>query len=276
MPSNKKTILKSDNLFWKSRFSTRSVLVFALVFGVIGTIALWKSFAATPVLIFNGNFDTGDFSQWSDKPQQGADGDCCTVINNSDHNTAARFTVEPGDQWQNTPGERAELSATGTKYTANEGNVEHIRWQNYFPSQDLQDKLVGSSNIFTQWHHSGPNCNVPVQFQVNANATPYHIGLVVSHIKDMSKCTFYPADRYDLGKLPYDTWMSFDFYVTWSSDPHVGSVQMLINSKEVLPPTHVATMYSGYTNYLQQGFYRGATNYTSKLFLDNTSIYRYQ
>lgn len=277
MNKKKSTSKKSNSSFWKNRFSTQNLIIFALIFGSISAYGLWRAFAATgPTLIFNGNFNTGDFSQWPQKIQQGADGDCCVVVKKEDHLTAGRYTVEAGDKWSTASGERAESYIAGKNYDATEGKIERIHWENYFPSRYLQDRLPAYGYyIFTQWHHDGLNCSIPIQFRIEPSTTPYRMSLTVNHIKDMSTCTFYPADKYDLGVLPFDAWTAFTFSVTWSSNPAIGSVRLIINGKEVLPTTHVATLYPGYGNYLKQGFYRYPTSFTNRVYLDTTRIYRY-
>jgi hypothetical protein len=75
-----------------------------------------------------------------------------------------------------------------------------------------------------------------------------------------------------LGKLRFGRWHDFVFHVKWSPDPAKGLVEMWIDGKHVLPPSHAATLYSGQGVYLKQGLDRGRARGTAVIYNDGTVV----
>jgi hypothetical protein len=240
---------------------------------VVLAALLFPASAGAWTKVWTGDFNTGDFSQWKPTIHQGPDGDCCAVVVKDDHPSAGRFTVDPGDTWNGTTGERAEVYQSNPTVTANEGDVQRWRWSTDFPAFYLSG-MNDNFHIWTQFHQAGTECSPPIQFNFDTSQTPIHLRLTVAHVTGFSPCTYDDPDYFDLGPVAWDTWETWNFYVTWSSDPTVGSVEVLRAGNEVVPPTHVATMYPGMTNYIKQGLYRGTTvvNPKERLWIDNTDL----
>lgn len=67
-------------------------------------------------------------------------------------------------------------------------------------------------------------------------------------------------------------WYDIVFHVKWSPDPKVGFVEVWVNGKHVLPLTHAATLYSGDTVYLKQGYDGGGAPGQTTVYNDGTVI----
>ena len=123
-----------------------------------------------------------------------------------------------------------------------EGSEYYYKWSTLF-APDFPS--VNTWQLFTQWHHEGPNGSPPVEFYVRGE----RIYLRLQGRDDMVVWN---------APLVRGQWLDFVFHVKWSSNPSVGFVELYFNGQLVLPKKSVATMYSGDLNYLKIGLYRDA------------------
>ena len=106
------------------------------------------------------DYDSGSFGQWT-SVQRAAPGRVAIVKSPVRQGRyASRFIVKPGDH-PVPGGERAEVMWNSRE---NAGETSWWRWSTYFPTGFHPN--LGGWNIFTQWHHTGPNCTSPIHFQV--------------------------------------------------------------------------------------------------------------
>jgi hypothetical protein len=120
------------------------------------------------------------------------------------------------------------------------GSEYYYRWSTMF-APDFP--APATWQLFTQWHHSGPNGSPPVEFVVNnGNILLY--------------CSSREVWRTPLVR---GVWNDFVFHAKWSSSSSTGFVELYHNGKLVLPKRYCATQFSGQTNYLKVGLYRNDT-----------------
>lgn len=225
------------SLFWK-RVSLLFALAFVAFFVLSGT-----SRAETSWL---GDYETGDFSQWSGV--QALPGRATTVTDRVRHGTfAARYEVRPGDNPIGATGERSEVM----KITGEQAGTESWwGWSTYF-GNDFNPNLNTHWNIFTDWHHSGCCGQANVHFEIDTTTPTWGIQL-----RTFGGTVDQNERRFRLADFQRNTWYDFVFHVRWATD-NTGFVEVWLNGQNVLPLTNTPTIYSGQTVYLKQGFYRG-------------------
>lgn len=222
----------------------RSLRVDKLTLASLGSTALGTPSAppappaAPPQLpaLFVGDFETGDFSQWS-TVQEVAD-DRAQVLGAPvrQGSYAARFEVRDGDLVA--AGERAEvLWGSSAIPTLREGEEHYIGWSTYFPA-DFPN--TNGHSLFMQTHPSGTGFP-PIEM----------------------RCDNGQISIYVRGATPWATpltrgaWHDFVVRAHWSADAGVGFVELWHNGQKVLSNHRAATLEKpGFDSYLKLGYYR--------------------
>jgi hypothetical protein len=231
---------------------------------------------ASASVLFSGDFETGDTGQWSFEQQGGDPNDDITVVSDTriQGAYAGKFTVEPGDHFPagQTTGDRAEVLNFAMLFR--EGDVRWFGWSVYFASGFPTSDDSGTWNVFTQWHHNGSNCSVPLDFSIRDNGTTPRRLVLTSRTGTISTTTCSLTGReFDLGPLLTDEWIRFEAQVGFSADPSVGFVEVYVNDELALPRTQMATLYTCCRSYLKQGYYRKANaKNTATLYIDGTTV----
>ena len=201
---------------------------------------------ASAELIFDGDFDTGDLSQYSSVQAEGVndpvDSECaggdrvCVVNAGPGHETAARFRVSPGDEAAG--GERAEL------ILPDEADVApgDERWYSFdlnftdFPGPEDADS--GGHLIVMQWHTGSGSPLLTLNVDGEGNFTV--------------------GERWDdpaiIGPLDAGTWHHYDVRVEFSSGDD-GLVEVYKNGE--LVATRNQATHNSDSNYVKLGIYQG-------------------
>ena len=234
---------------------------------IFGSLLLAVVIVAPPAsdakLVKRLDYDTGNFSQWTNLH---ALSHGVQIVRRPRHQGrfAARFVVRPGDNPIGASGERAELLA---KTEEKAGTESWWKWSTRFPRSYRPSR--GYLNVFTQWHHTGPVCHPPIQFNVNGWERPYRLQLrVAGGSFNPRTCDTGGGGVFDLGPLRKRRWLTFVFHVKWSSQRNTGFVEVWRNGNRVVPRKRVPTLYSGYSVYLKQGYFRKPTNWPVSIYHD--------
>ncbi|WP_257453963.1 heparin lyase I family protein [Archangium lipolyticum] len=191
-------------------------------------------------VVWRGDFETGDHSQWTRAQMVSADRLQVVSSPLRQGRYALKATVRQGDDPINASGNRNELVRMTREPT---GSEYYYKFSTMFAS-DFPS--VKTWQLFTQWHHEGGSGSPPVEFYVYSEEIRLNIGG-------------------DPGVIVWKTplvrsqWQDFILHVKWSPDPSVGFVELYHNGKLVLPKRYIATQYSGMVNYLKVGLYRSDT-----------------
>src|SRR3954462_8081713 len=132
-------------------------------FIALGVTILLGSSIARAEIVWRGDFEAGDLSQWT-KSQEVAPDRMQVVdspVRQGKH--ALRIEVRQGDDPINASGDRAEL--VGPVET--EGNDRYYAWSTLW-AQDYPS--VATWQAFTQWHHSGNSGTPPLEMYVNGES----------------------------------------------------------------------------------------------------------
>ncbi len=192
-------------------------------------------------VLWRGNFETGDISQWNGRPQMMA-ADRLKVVPSpaQEGRYALEVTVQQGDDPIDASGNRSELVRTQGNEV--EGTEYFYRWTTMF-AEDFP--APNTWQLFVQWHHSGSSGSPPVEFVVKDESIKLEVGGTAT-----------PAWSTPLVR---GVWHEFIFHVRWSSDPDEGFVELYHNRELVLPRRSVATLFPGQHNYMKAGLYRNET-----------------
>jgi hypothetical protein len=246
-----------------SMFSLRQT-AYLLVPVAIALLVLLASAArdASGSIVWRGNFETGDFSQWVWGVQQKTSGRASIVSSPvREGRYGARCEVRPGDNnvAGSGNGERCEWLLNQATTDGYEGREQWWAWSTYF--DPTFSPSSSGWNSFIQFHHLGPTGQANIWFSSVLNTIQFRVAN-----GDMSSPTtkWWVLDP----NRKNSTWYDFVFHVKWSSDPNVGFVEVWINGQKVLPLVKIATLYPGVGVYLKQGYYRAAQTTTAIIYHD--------
>jgi hypothetical protein len=195
---------------------------------------LLASSAASATVLWRGDYESGDISQWD-----GYEGilSRLTVMQSPTRQGkyALRVELHQGDIAFS--GTRNEVSQEGKPEV--EGNDRWFAWSTLFPS----DFPASTSwQVFTQWHHSGCCGSPPIEFDLEGERIQF------AHHGDQVLWST---------PLVRGVWHDFVVHVYFSST--AGFVELWYNGQKVLEKTSVATVNPGEYVYLKQGLYRDAS-----------------
>ncbi|MBZ4415801.1 heparin lyase I family protein [Myxococcus sp. RHSTA-1-4] len=191
-------------------------------------------------VVWVGDFETGDRSQWSHTQMVSADRLAVVASPLRQGRYAIKATVRQGDDPINSSGNRNEL----VKMTREPvGSEYYYRWSTMF---DSTFPSVRTWQLFTQWHHEGDSGSPPVEFYVYGEEIRLNIG-------------GNPGVIVWRTPLVRGQWQDFIFHAKWSPDASVGFVELYLNGQLVLPRRYIATQFPGQLNYLKVGLYRNDT-----------------
>jgi hypothetical protein len=199
-----------------------------------------------------GDFDTGDFSQWTGIQRVAPDRIRLVTSPVRDGRYAARFEVRSGDFSVGPTGERAELYAATPD---NPGTESYYAWSTLFPSDFSADS--NWKHMFAQWHGPGSS-GASVSFQVSHGRLIVRVG---------SPYTPTRWQQFDLGPLVHDVWQDFIFHARWAGDGS-GFVEVWRNGIHVVPVRHGINCALDHANYLKLGYYRDPSPTPAVLYED--------
>ena len=206
----------------------------------VALLAMWLvPFLASAGIVWRGDFESGDRSQYSSTQMVSADRLQVVTSPVAEGKYALKATVRRGDDPIDASGNRNELVYLGREAL---GSEYYYRWKVMFAA-DFPS--VDTWQIFTQWHHDGCCGSPPVEFYVRG--------------EEMRLSLPGTSEVPWRGKLVRGVWHEFILRAKWHSDPKVGFVELWHNKQLVLPKRGAMTMYSGQKNYLKLGLYRSDT-----------------
>jgi hypothetical protein len=221
------------------RMTRGAALVLALA-GLVGT--------AEARVIWRGDFETGDVSQWSS--EQSVSFDRLKVKKGPvrQGRYALEVTVRPGDNPIRASGNRNELVFTDDDPA---GEERVYAWSTLWPEGYVS---APTWQLFTQWHHSGNGGSPPVEFYVNDETVYLRVSGEVLWTA--------PLER--------GRWHDFVFRVKWATN---GWVELLYDGASVLDRTPARTLFPGQGVYLKQGLYRNASvRHVQKILHDGMTV----
>lgn len=197
-------------------------------------LALSSTSAARATVLFRGDYETGDLSQWSR-----VDGltSMLTIVQNPVRQGKYALRVELHQGQVSSSGTRNELELGSLPLT--EGDERWIAWSTLFPTDFPSNNTW---QVFTQWHHSGCCGSPPLEM----NVVGEQIGM--THAGSLTLWTT---------PLVRGVWHDFVVHVKFSSTS--GFVELWYDGKKALDQTAVQTLNPGEFDYMKQGLYWNAS-----------------
>lgn len=187
-------------------------------------------------IVWRGDFETGDLSQWTKSEK--VDADRLEIVE-SEPSLGGRYVlrtrVRQGDDPINASGNRNELVYVGDPAG---GEERFYRWRTMWPEDYASAE---GWQLFTQWHHDGTSGSPPVEFYVFGEEIRLRVNGTVVWTTPLVR----------------GAWHEFDLHVKWSDAD--GFVELAYDKAPVLPKTAMPTLYEGQGVYLKQGLYRDAS-----------------
>jgi hypothetical protein len=205
--------------------------------------------AVGSTLVFTGDFETGDFSQWT-QCQNRSFSDRCAGYGGSFYGArvvdqgarqgkyAARFEVRNGDDPSWGGGERSEIAAYGAA-EVHEGDERWYQFSLKF-AQDFPD-VTGNFFIVMQWHagHGQP----PMALEVSRDGD---LLLKNNHTDNETRV---------IGKIERGKWVDYVLHVKFARKKQDGWAEVYQNG-ELVVPRHARSSMSSDRDYLKMGIYR--------------------
>ena len=236
-----------------------------------GTRAIWR-----------GDYETGDFSQWSEIQASRTNRDYSVASVGDTSGTvvtspvrqgthAAEFVTYPNQGHSDT--DRSEVYAGVTSTQGTEGKDRYYAWSTLFPSAGNKDGFwprAGDFNVFTQWHNANNPCGSNIQLGIDSRRGRGE-SKIYSDLssRDPRNCDDQVGTRHVvLGRLRFDVWYDFVAHIKWSANSSVGFYELWMNGAQVVKKTFGQTMADSQGVYWKQGFYRAAFPRTNTVFQD--------
>ena len=221
-------------------------------------------------MIWNGNFETGNLSQYSEDVQCAAAGRAQVVdapVRRGRH--AVRLHVEQGDVVLTQGSDRCDLYVYRPETLGVEGREQWWAWSTLFP-KDFHPTPDTDWNVVQDFHNSGSAGMANTMITVNTIGRRPMLQLSV-----FGGDPAHPSElRRNVAPLSLDRWYDFVFHVRWSSDAGTGFVQLWINRRLVFPLRHLATLYPGQTTYFKLANYRPSYALGSSVIDDEVRLAR--
>jgi len=234
------------------------------------------SSASQAAVLWKGDYETGDFSQWwlqewsqnnsqSFTPSQ-VGNSAATIVTapTAQGSYAAKFQLLPNTGTSSV--DRAEIVATQQEAGGYPGEDWYYGWWTDFPGPSQQ------------WWSRGGDWNDFTQFGSNDGSG----GWLTFGVDDTSGTPQIfmdaPTGHYGLANLQYDHWYHFVLHVKWSTDPSVGAFELWLDGSQAIPLTSAQTLKNTTVSsgpaltspgvHISEGIYRAASPFTNTVVHD--------
>ena len=220
-------------------------------------------------VLYRGDYESGDFSQWWLTQFGGAPSGCggpcgpaqvgntsATIVTSpvAQGTYAAKFTAAPCAS--GCPNDRAEVLASQAATGGYAGQSWYYSWWTYFPTTDTSFWSAGGGwNDITQF---GSPQGVADMEYVNVNAADYP----APHLQLDSNT----SGEHDLGALQTGHWYHFVVYANWETGV-TGEFALWVDGTQKLD-LHEPTLDSTGVSQWSQGFYTNATTPSVTVYQD--------
>ncbi|KAJ3169239.1 hypothetical protein HDU88_001036 [Geranomyces variabilis] len=215
------------------------------VFGTLASVATTPAFGK---VLWKGDFETRDISQWGVKENPGGPGRFQIVTSPVRQGKyALRVETRHGDKYKTNSGNRNELSREDV--VINKGNDEFYRWSvrfdENFPSP------AGTWEVVAQWHSR--YSAVPIQLQLNGEKMSLGVGNEVDGPWPGTQVIPWATS------LQRGVWYDFIAHFKFSPNKNEARTNFWVNGKKVVDNLAAPNMFRGETNYMKAGLYRKDT-----------------
>jgi len=190
---------------------------------------------ASAKVLWRGDFETGDRSQWNGIQEVNANRLVVQTDRVKEGKYALKVTVNLGDNPIGASGNRNEL--VDSSHYEPEGAE---RWYHWYTMFDESYPSERTWQVFTQWHQYEDHGSPPMEFDVYGEEI---------NLTNWEKVIW-------KAPLQRGVWHEFLFHVKWSKDASKGFVELWYDGQPAMPKTFLNTDSNVY---LKQGLYRNNT-----------------
>lgn len=217
---------------------------------LLGAVGLSSVANAAPE--WEGDFETGDFSQWVLHPSNFGNQDGVTVVQDVVHegDYAARVELAPGDV---APG---GLTRNELEYSPDPDTFEGS--ERYYAIALRAGEEPFANDWHSLWYWEGNPVFSPVM-SLNATGAQFQFRTILGTDQELWTAPFTPGQ-----------WHEFVLHVLWSADPAVGFVELYYDGEVVVPVTGAQTMHGPQVpNFMHAGMLRSENiGVTEVLYID--------
>ena len=212
-------------------------------------LAAWLLSAAplSAEVLWRGDFETGDLSQWRGVPKS----DAVKVVTDPVRAGKYALQIDGTNAARRKDRDRIEFQHQPKPPGTSEGTERYFGWSVYVPKKLTDDgHALGYFEVRNRWQQA-------MSFEV--------------HGEDILYTTRVPYTRHwsGKGKLTPGRWHDFAVHVLWSRDPEKGFVEVWFDGEQVVPRTKTATLFDENEVFFQLGLMRATSDVPETIIIDH-------
>lgn len=217
---------------------------------LLATVLATALLSTTPIsaeVIWRGDFETGDLSQWRGTPKS----DSFKIVTGPVREGKYALRIDGTNAARRGERDRIEFQHQPVPPGTAEGTERYFGWSVYLPQKFTGDfHSVGYFETRNSWRQL-------MSFEV--------------HGEDILYTTRVPYARRwaGLGKLTAGRWHDFAVHVLWSRDPGKGFVEVWFDGEQVVPRATTATLLDENVAFFQLGIMRSTIDTPETIVIDH-------
>lgn len=218
-----------------------------ICFGLLWTVMAQFATPLAAEVIWRGDFETGDLSQWRGAPKSEA----IHVVTDIVREGKYAVRIDGSNQARRGERDRIEFQHQPVPPGTAPGTERYFGWSVYLPQQFSADShFVGYFETRNSWRQV-------LSFEAKG--------------ADLLFTTRVPYARrwQGPGRLTPGRWHDFAVHVRWSRDPQEGFVAMWFDGELVVPQTHTATLLDENVAFFQLGIIRPTSETPETMYIDH-------
>ncbi|MFO0796470.1 MAG: polysaccharide lyase [Gemmataceae bacterium] len=211
-------------------------------------VLLALSATAPAGVIWRGDFETGDTSQWTGAPKAGV-----TVVRDPVREGKYAVRIDGTDAARKGKFDRIEFQHQPAPPGTAEGAERYFGWSVYLP------KALTDASHLLAYFETRNSWSQLMAFEVKG--------------EDVLFTTRVPYARHwsGKGKMTAGRWHDFAVHVLWSRDPAKGFVEVWFDGEKVVPLTRTATLRDENAAFLQLGLLRETSAVPETIVIDHVT-----
>ncbi len=198
-------------------------------------------------VIWRGDFETGDTSQWGGDPKVGE----FKVVQEPVRQGKYALRIDGTNAAKRGKNDRIEFQHQPKPPGTAEGTERYFGWSVYVPKTFTNDHhAVGFFETRNSWRQL-------MSFEVKSNDIQY------------SSRVPYALRWKGQGKFTPGKWHDFVVHVLWSRDPNKGFIEVWFDGEKVVPLAKTATLLDENSAFFQIGLFRATSDTPESIIIDN-------
>ena len=198
-------------------------------------------------VIWRGDFETGDTSQWGGDPKAGV----FKVVQEPVRTGKYALRIDGTNAAKRGTNDRIEFQHQPKPPGTTEGTERYFGWSIYLPQALSKDMhMVGFFEVRNLWKQA-------MSFEVRGEDIQYTTRVP------------YALRWKGPGKLTPGRWHDFAVHVLWSKDAAKGFVEVWFDGEQVVPKTMTATLFDNNPVFFQIGLFRATIDVPETILIDH-------